>query len=241
MRANGRSVNCGRGRDHPLLRRAVGERVINLKKVRLLAPHHRLDGIEVAGRGGGDPEIPAETLRLPFCAVSPNPGADRRHCGAASNRHGWCGAAVVVFELGREKNPAVQSGGGKQVADEALGAAIGGCRVDQGSATGHQGLQRRPCGAWDRRRPRTPARCPARSPAAFRPNAGSAARSTPTCRFLLPRAVSQAVAPNPAPQHPASEGRQVQEDLPGRSAWIEALRPAMRPKTAPAISPVPLA
>ena len=44
------------------------------------------------------------------------------------------GAAVVVFELGREKNPAVQSGGGKQVADEALGAAIGGCRVDQGSA-----------------------------------------------------------------------------------------------------------
>ena len=52
------------------------------------------------------------------------------------------GVAVVVFELGREKNPAVQSGGGKQVADEALGAAIGGCRVDQGSATGHQGLQR---------------------------------------------------------------------------------------------------
>jgi len=101
LRANGRSVNCGRGRDHPLLRRAVGERVINLKKVRLLAPHHRLDGIEVAVKGGGDPEIPAETLRLPFCAVSPNPGADRRHCGAASNRHGWCGAAAMRLTLSR--------------------------------------------------------------------------------------------------------------------------------------------
>ena len=101
LRANGRSVNCGRGQDHPLLRRAVGERIIDLKKIRLLAPHHRLDGIEVAGRGGGDPEIPAETLRLPFCAVSPNPGADRRHCGAASNRHGWCGAAAMRLTLSR--------------------------------------------------------------------------------------------------------------------------------------------
>jgi hypothetical protein len=107
LRANGRSVNCGRGRDHPLLRRAVGERIIDLKKIRLLAPHHRLDGIEVAARGGGDPEIPAETLRLPFCAVSPNPGADRRHCGAASNRHGWCGAAAM--RLAAEPWPVLRS------------------------------------------------------------------------------------------------------------------------------------
>ena len=59
-------ADLGRGRDHPLLRRAIGERVIDLEKVRLLTRHHRLDGIEVAAKGGGDPDVAAETLRLPF-------------------------------------------------------------------------------------------------------------------------------------------------------------------------------
>ena len=50
------------------------------------------------------------------------------------------GVAIVVFELGREKNPTSQLSSGEQVADNALRVSIGGRGVDQLAAACHQRL-----------------------------------------------------------------------------------------------------
>ncbi len=51
------------------------------------------------------------------------------------------GVAIIVFELGREKDPASQSGCGEEVADNALRCPVGGCCIDEFAAPCHQGLQ----------------------------------------------------------------------------------------------------
>jgi hypothetical protein len=117
LRANGKSVSTAAptsaAADQPLRRRAIGERIIDLKKVRFLAPHHRFDGIEVTAEGSGDADIPAETSRFLFAQYRQIPTriADivQLHqidpVGAQPLQGGMQpsggGVAVVVFELGR--------------------------------------------------------------------------------------------------------------------------------------------
>jgi hypothetical protein len=84
-----------------------------------VASDHGFDGIEVTAEGGGDADLSAETLRFPFTKyrqvllrigdivelhqIDPVGAEPLQRSVQLSGG----GATVVVFELGRKKNPTV--------------------------------------------------------------------------------------------------------------------------------------